>query len=363
MPTRRDLLGGAGAVLVASWPARSIAAGTEPTTVDPRGPVLGPLLARNRDRYTGAARGANHTSMALLALASLGASPAQVTDFGELLLRKNKKPFPERGGSLTPGTWEGALGDMDAMPAFRRFFAGEVGDKGMAATLRSYLPRLVPGLAAAEFHCMIRTAYGVRFGDPDEVVLGLAYWSAACMPLGDLEGTGTNANPIDQLRNVRARYESATVANTDGGMAGAIRAASRLHGFQKVSSGLSVDDNSLARIAAAMVELLAAPRSQLLHAVTGTHAYRTLEPFLSDKRGARRYLWQALVAYYIAVGLPDLSTPKPIVQLPPWSHIMAAAKSSSDDHGVKITHTAMEEDRVYRNMRYREVAARRWNLA
>ena len=96
------------------------------------------------------------------------------------------------------------------------------------------------------------------------------------MPLGGLEV---------QLRNVRSQYESATLENTDGGMAGAISAASRLRGLQKVSSGLSVDDKSLGQIAAAMVELLAAPRSQLLHAVTGTHAYRTLEPFLSDRLG------------------------------------------------------------------------------
>jgi Questin oxidase-like len=363
MPTRRDFLGAAGAVLAAPRPSAASAASSPATALDARGPVLGPLLARNRERYTGAAKGSNHTSMALLALASLGATPAQVTAFGDILLLKNRKPFPEGGGVLTQRTWERSLGDMDALPAFRRFFAGQVSEKGVAGTLRTYLPRLIPGLSAAEFHCMIRTAYGVRFGDPDEVVVGLAYWSSAFMPLGALEAPGTVSDPIAHLVNVREQFQSASLANTDGGMAGAIKAASRVEGFQKASSGLWVDDKSLARIATAMVELFAAPGSDLLHAVTGTHAYRTLEPFLLDKLAGRRHLWQALVAYYMAVGLPGLSTPKPSAGLPFWSEIVAAAKSSTDDHGVKITHTAMEEDRLYRNVRYREVAARRWNLA
>jgi len=196
MPSRRVFLGGVGVGLATAWscPSRAMAA----PAVEARGPVLGPLLARNRERHTGAARGANHASMALLALASLGATPSQLVAFGEGLLGKGK-PFPSGGGSLTRETWRASLGDMEALPAFRRLFTEEIARHGVAPTLRRYLPVLIPGLASAELHCTIRTAYGVRFGDPDEVAMGLAYWSAAFMDLGPLLPAGKTPAPARRV--------------------------------------------------------------------------------------------------------------------------------------------------------------------
>jgi hypothetical protein len=329
--------------------------------VDPRGPVLGPLLARNREKHTGAARGANHTSMALLALAALGGTPAQLTAFGEGLLRKGK-PFPSGGGTLTREGWRAARGDMDALPAFRRLFTEEIARNGAAATLRRYLPHLVPGLASAEFHCMIRTAYGVRFGDPDEVATGLAYWSAAFIDLGPLPAAGQNPDPAACLTDVGRRFESTTIGNVEGGKAGALKAASLVPGFASAVSLLAIDDRSLAAIAHTMVRLFAVPGRDLLHTVTGTHAYRTLDPFLADRSQGRRYLWQALVAYYVVEGSPVVAAPSVPARLPSWQRIFAVATASPDDHGVKLTHAAAEEDRLYGDDRYREVAARRWNL-
>jgi hypothetical protein len=342
-----------------SW-AHGAAPAPDAPAVDARGPVLGPLLARNRDNHPGAARGANHASMALLALAALGGAPAELSSFGERMLRKGK-PFPPGGGSIERQRWRERLGDMDALPAFRRFFDEEVARRGVAATLRSYLPELSRAPASAEYHCMIRTAYGVRFGDPAEVAMGLAYWSAAFMPLGSLLPAERERDPIACLADARAKLRLAEVGNIDGGKAGALKWVSTLPDFPAAASTLRIEEGSLAVVARTMVRLYAVPGRDLLHTVTGTHAYRTLEPFLADRRTGRRHLWQTLVAYYLSAGAPDLVDPPPL-RLPGWPEILAAARSSPDDHGCKITHTALEEYRLYRDPRYLEVAARRWGL-
>jgi hypothetical protein len=328
-------------------------------TVDVRGPVLGPLLARNRENHTGASRGANHASMAILALAALGGTPAQIVDFGERMVRK-QKAFPTGEGTVTPDSWRASLGNMAALPAFRRFFSDEIARLGTTQTLRRYLPHLITGLASAEFHCMIRTAYGVRFGDPGEVAMGLSYWSAAFLALAPLGLPGKPSDPIACLTDVRARFPDVTIGNVEGGKAGGLKSASMLPGFP-AAAAIAIDDSSLARISRAMVRLFAVPGRDLLHTVTGTHAYRTLEPFLPDRQLGRRYLWQALVAYYIVEGSPELADP-PTPALPSWPEILATAVRSPDDHGLKLTHTALDEHQRYGDARYLEVAARRWKL-
>jgi hypothetical protein len=280
------------------------------------------------------------------------------------MLAKQQRPFPNSAGTLTRDDWRGSLGNLEALPAFRRMFAGEVAARGVGATLRTFLPALMPGLAAAEFHCMIRTAYGVRFGDPEEVAIGLAYWSAAFMPLGTLGAAGTGTDPTTSLRKIRGAFRSADLTLTfeGGGKADAMKAASRLPGFQAAACQLAINDDSLAAIARAMLQLFVVPGRDVLHTVTGTHAYRTLEPFLPVPSLGRRYLWQSLVAYYLSEGVPDPAAPPPPTKLPEWSEIIAAARAKPDDHGVKITHTAIEEYRAYQDVRYIEVAARRWGL-
>src|SRR5687767_5793787 len=129
MPDRRQFLrglGGASAGLVVS--RRDLAAAGAPAgvAVDVRGPVLGPLLARNRERYPGARSGSNHMSMAVLALAGLGGTREKIVDLGEKKLRSTK-PFPEHGGApLSPEAWRGSLGNIELLPAFRRFFTQEI---------------------------------------------------------------------------------------------------------------------------------------------------------------------------------------------------------------------------------------------
>jgi hypothetical protein len=375
MNTRRTFLGGAmglvGSTFVGSRAARARGAREwPPPAADPDLDLVGPLLARNRQRHPGSPY-SNHLSMGLLSLAALGASPDRIRAKGESALA-GIGPFPTGGPTVSRTNWRDHLGNPDALPGLRALFEQEIATRGMASTLRLYLPALLPGLGAHAFHPVIRTGYGVRFGDPAEVAMGLAYWATTFLPLGPLAPSGAERDPATALSAARrvgaltpqgrraAGIEKPDRLNIASGM----RWVSTLPGFGPAASSLRTDDGSLAAIARAAVHLHVASGDDFaaLHGVTGTHAYRMIEPFVPDRGLGRRYLWQALMAVYVYIGAPDVRTPVADGRLPGWDQVLARAAASNDDHHLKLTDIAREECRHYGDPNYVRAAALHLNL-
>jgi Questin oxidase-like len=368
MNSRRTFLGRsvalAGTTFVGANGARAIAASASPpAAADPNPALVGPLLARNRERHPGSPY-SNHLSMGLLSLAALGASTHRIRAKGESEL-KGIWPFPTGGPGVTRTNWRDHLSKADALPGLRAMFEQEIATRGMADTLRLYLPTLLPGLSAAAFHPLIRTGYGVRFGDPAEVAMGLAYWSVTFWPLGPLVSTSAEIDPTAALAAVRRvgplTPEGRRVAGIDKpglNIVRGMRWASTLPGFGAASS-LRIGDGPLDGIARAAVRLHVASGDNFtaLHGVTGTHAYRMIEPFVPDKGMGRRYLWQALVAAYVYIDAPDVAAAVPGGKLPKWDQVIAEAAASDNDHKLKLTDIAREECRHYGDPTYLRAAA------
>lgn len=103
----------------------------------------------------------------------------------------------------------------------------------------------------------------------------------------------------------------------------------------------------------------------LLHIVTGCHAFRLVQPFANDQAQARRYLWQAVLAAWLTVvtapaGRQQGKTDWPQgVPVRGREAIAAQARLSSDDHVIKLCHSALCEHREYGDGRYLRVAARK----
>jgi hypothetical protein len=296
---------------------------------DGRGATLRSLLARNQGKHPGQ-RVSNHTSMALMSLAALGSSEQHLRALGEHHLSR-WAPFPGSGPAVDARGWRERLGDTESLFGFRALFREEIRRRGVAATLRAYLPGLLPGLGAHAFHAIIRTGYGVRFEDAEEVAIGLAYWAVTYLPLGPLAEPGPaeqSTLPQASLAAVRDTpvltaegRKAAGIVKPDGmNIAGNMQWVSGLPGFTPASA-LRVGPGSLAAIARAMLGMYLGSGDNFtaLHAVTGTHAYRMIEPFVVDRTAGRRYLWQAVVA--------------------------ARAAASDDDHEIKLTDIAREEAR------------------
>src|SRR5689334_2531167 len=123
--------------------------------------------------------------MALWSQHALGASEERLSDFS----RKYSTlldPMPESGPALEAKRWKEALGHDEALYGFVKFFEAQLRERGREAVLREVLEVLTPSLSSAAFHCLIRTAFGVRFDDDAEIAHGLAYWAVTVETLGPL---------------------------------------------------------------------------------------------------------------------------------------------------------------------------------
>lgn len=364
-PTRRGMLSylvGAGALWNMEGSAQAGPAAEE------RASVLRQLLTRNHGLRPEYGPGySNHVSMGLFALTALGGSAQQLTAFANDSWSP-LEPLPkEAGPAVSRDSFRSMLGQRTALNGHRRLFAQEVSQLGRAATLEKYLPLLLPGLGAAAFHPLIRTGYGVRFGDDQEVSDGLAYWATAYLPLGELGAMGAEPEPSVLLSQLRAARTGKSGDSEAGLILDRMRNASRVPQFAPTVAALRPREDTLRRLAGVALELYTSTGGNFiaLHAVTGTHGLRMLWPHVPQKELAVRYLWQALVAAYLTVGAPALApaaSPADPGHVPDWSQIVAKAVASTDPHDLKLVDVAREEGAFYREPGYRQAAALRLRL-
>jgi hypothetical protein len=362
-PTRRSVVKGG---VVAGWafPLAGLGPSGAPAP-DGKNAVLRELLARNHEMSPDFFHGlSNHVSMGLYSLDALGGSADQMRAFVAEAW-PSLEPLPAAPGpDVTPETWTTLLGRRDALPGFRRLFAAEIAARGTAEVLRRTLPTLLPGIATGLFHALIRTGYGVRFGDPTEVADGLAYWAIAYAPLGPLPAAGRAAEPAALLTRLHDSHQLARQYLAGRNLYDKMRAASALAGFSDVVGALRVTPATLPRLAAPAVRLYVATRDfTALHTVTATHAIRQLLPFVDSEPRAVQYLWQAYVAAYVVMGTPAFASPGG-GEPPTWAELARKAAASPDAHDLKLVDIAREEESVHREREplYRRAAARRLGL-
>ncbi len=256
---------------------------------DGRGSTLRSLLARNQGKHPGQ-RVSNHTSMALMSLAALGSSEQHLRELGEHHLSR-WAPFPESGPAVDARGWRERLGDSEALFGFRALFREEIRRRGV----RGHVARVPAGFASGAGRARVSRdhPHGLRraLRRPEEVAIGLAYWAVTYLPLGPLADPG----PAEQ-------YRCRSGAGGGPGHAGADRRGPQGRGHRQArrdehrrqhavvvdlqgftpASALRVGPGSLAAIARAMLGMYLGSGDNFtaLHAVTGTHAYRMIEPFI-----------------------------------------------------------------------------------
>jgi hypothetical protein len=130
----------------------------------------------------------SHLPMALHCLHSLGASPQRMQEFYAAYARRfqgqsQRLIAPE--SPLAIADWRQLRGQSDAYPTLLAYFNGLVARNGTETALRLALPDLMPGVAAAAFHGVIRTAHAVEAAHADELAAALAYWAWRWQPLAE----------------------------------------------------------------------------------------------------------------------------------------------------------------------------------
>jgi hypothetical protein len=361
----RGLLRAMGASVAGGWRSlghlvRAAPAGT---------PKLAELLERNRQfgpEYGGGL--SNHLSMALVALQRLGASDARLAGYYRTYARRLEPP-PPAGSPITRATFAAHLGTQKRYPDYLAFFHEELQRLGLQQLLATYLPPLVPGIAAAAFHGVIRLAYALQAQDEPEVALSLAYFADTYLPLGPPTGAAAiEEPPVELLRRLGRTPALAHRSWHARLISDQLPEIGVQPAFAPVIDWLPASAARMAPLAeAALLVYASTDNFTALHGLTSTHALRIAWPHVPDPAAAARYQFQALCAAYISIGTPPLLTEAEQARLtrqavPPWSAIAAAAIRSSDEHVIKLVYSAREEDAAYGHALYRYAAAKKAGL-
>jgi hypothetical protein len=105
--------------------------------------------------------------------------------------------FPRGTGPIGP-PWQDALGDPRRIADWTAYFQREVTEQPWRQVLETWWLRLLPGVAAAATHGVIRAGHAVRALTQDgedadhlaELAHGLAYWAARWQPVPGTPATG-----------------------------------------------------------------------------------------------------------------------------------------------------------------------------
>ena len=328
--------------------------------------MLHALLDANLLQYGPEYQGhlSNHLPMALHALHSLGASPHRLQAFYASYAPRLQHAEPPIA-TPRPGTdvdWLTLRGQPDTHAALLAHFNGYIALHGMQATLAQAVPALMPGVSAAAFHGVIRTAHAWQAGHARELAAGLAYWAYRWQPL---PAPTASAAPVDfavwseQLIALAPAWKGQAAHNIAERMLAATSSAP----YQQWAGALRPTASVQARIAElaalAVARYVATPNFTVLHLITGLHAVRMLLPWVVDSEDTQGALAHSVFAAYMAAQVrPGVS---PVASdVPSWPAVVAAALGSDNDHVIKLVHACREEASAYGEGLYLRAAGLPW---
>ncbi|GGM38316.1 hypothetical protein GCM10012275_06650 [Longimycelium tulufanense] len=312
---------------------------------------------------------ANHGPMACEALVTLGVGDQAPGWAARYRPRLDGAAVPRF--RLDPEDYRSALGRMDLLGDWIALLRREVAERPWPTVLTRWWPRLLPGLAAAGMHGVIRTAHAVRAlavaAEPhpllvDELAQGLAYWAARYQRLpGNPTLTGTV--PLPAALTGLPRLKSAT-PSPGPGITGRLVALDRLTGFaaaldryRPATPPSLVTDPDVAcqatldeLISAAARVLIARPDAPVAfcHAITAPAAIRLVLPHLDSTQRVPSVAaaWQVLGAVVAAFapspgddGL-DWHSDRPA---PQRGVLLERVQDSGDEHVIKLTEATLRE--------------------
>jgi hypothetical protein len=309
----------------------------------------------------------NHLPMALVAKAGLGADNEELRRFTTRYAKRNVPLAPVQH-HLDSSSWQSAVGQLGASGDLREYFVERVRDDGVAETVRTHLPALLPGIAGAAFHGVIRLAYALEVDSPPRVAAGLAYLAEVAAPLGPVRpGSATSDDPVELIVTFATSQPwSREFKNENIGER--MSAVAQGEAFQSLASSLELNAESEHRLADAALRIFAATGDfTALHGVTGMSAISSIRTWSDDPALVDRYAFQALAAAYLTIGAPDLWSGDRLEQFvasnettPEETERVGAY--SDDEHVAKLIYTAHQRWSRTRDPLYLAVAAREGGL-
>ncbi len=260
---------------------------------------------------------------------------------------------------ISEADWRGALGKENRVGDWIAFFTDSLKEAPWRAVLDQWVMRLAPGIAAAAFHGVLRTAHAARaLGDPEnetrrrELAEGLGYWAATYQPLpGSLDGShdALPSRAIEQVERLPVERRKIGGFLTDG-----IAALATFEPFNDVVSMVDTRGD-LSGFLSNLTETFARVYANnaigiggviaFIHCVTGSRAVRNLSPFIDDAtaRAAARYAWQASAGLYAAFGTQPPSHEQSAPPTFSIEELIDRAIANADEHAIKFTEACIHE--------------------
>ena len=302
----------------------------------------------------------NHGPMATEAMVRLGRADAIERWLDGYLKRLDDPPAP--GDRITDQTWHEALGSINRVADWDRYFRDQLAEEPWRDVLARWWPRLLPGLAAAATHGVIRTSHAARSlaeaeqagadtaGRASELGRGLAYWAARYLELPgrprtegrlDLAAAVSGLPVATRAPAAGLIFETLQAELADQPGFGA--AVSALRGPTDVPADLAALAREFARV------FLVYGRSRpiaLLHSVTAPVAARSALPLLPAELARPTYdaLWQVGAALYTVYAGAATPEPLPAGPAPSAGELADRAVATGDEHAVKLTEACLRLD-------------------
>jgi hypothetical protein len=299
----------------------------------------------------------NHGPMAAEALVRLGRAGEVERWLDEYIKRLDEAPSPS--DRITDQTWREALGELRRVADWERYFRDQLALEPWRDVLARWWLRLLPGLAAAATHGVIRTSHAARSlaaaegaaaetaWRTDELARGLAYWAARYLELPGSPRTVGRLGLAAAISGLSAAAaEPAPGLITEGLTTGLGDKA----GFAAAVGALRAPADVPARLLALAREFtqifLVYGRRQpiaLLHAVTAPVAARSVLPLLPGELARPTYdaLWQVGAALYVVYAGGTAPEPLPAGAPPSQDELVDGAVSAGDEHAIKLTEACL----------------------
>ena len=294
---------------------------------------------------------ANHLPMVLIALDKMDASREQLQHAFERSI-----PYLERPQFLPPDPDIPIVecrNREELFPPALQYYEKQLKQHGISECLRRELPPLLPAIATAAFHPLIRTAYGIDTRHLEEIAAGLAYWNLEYRELQALEER--IPIPADQiLLWVTEHFPLISLA--PGNIADHMYSVTQQHGWMEKPiqpEQLGLEDISRVAIGA----YLGTSDFTLLHGVTGCHALRLIIPNFPEPETVLRQFWTGLIVAYSSTGPKNISTSADNSALVNWKEIRMYACKSCEDHAIKFIYSCWQEYKNYRFPTYLQAAS------
>jgi hypothetical protein len=297
----------------------------------------------------------NHGPMATEALVRLGRADDVEPWLDGYIPRLEEAPRPAR--RITD--WREALGQPRRVADWELYFRDRLDDEPWRKVLADCWARLLPGVAAAATHGIIRTSHAARglaaAETPErtaELAKGLAYWAATYL---ELPGTAATSGRLD-LAAALGQLPVATAEPVPGAFTEGLKAGLAAEPrFGSAVSALRPPHNVPADLASmarqfSQVFLRYGHRRPvaLVHAVTAPVAARSVLPLLPDEMARPTYdaLWNVAAALYLVYAGGVGPQPLPASAPPEPEVVTDRAVATRDAHAIKLTEACL---RVHRD--------------